>query len=53
MFTDPVLGNIVLCVFVYIYIYLLYVSGLKMTGAFIVGNLFIWNIITNKISLGQ
>ena len=51
MCRDPVIGNIVLCK--YILYNLLQGCGLKMSGAFIGGNLFICNIIVNKASLGN
>ena len=47
----PVEGNMVL--WKHSMCKLLYVSDLKMTGAFVVGNLFICHIKWNKASLGQ
>lgn len=51
MFRDQVVGNIVFSK--YILYNLQKVTGLKMSGAFIVGTLFSFNMIVNKISLGQ
>jgi ABC-type uncharacterized transport system permease subunit len=51
VFRGLVVGNMVLCK--YIVYNLLSVPGLKKSGAFIVGNLFICNTIVNKASLGQ
>jgi hypothetical protein len=51
MLRGPVEGKKVLCK--HIVYKLLYISGLKKSGAFVVGNLFICNIKWNKASLGQ
>ena len=51
MFRDPVVGNIVFSK--YILYNLKKVTGLKMSGAFIVGTLLIRNVKVSKVSVGQ
>jgi hypothetical protein len=51
IFRDPVVGNIAFSK--YILYNLKKVTGLKMSGAFIVGTLFICNVKVSKVSVGQ